>query len=66
MSKSHFAQRDVVRAIRSAQVAGVEVAVIEVKLADGVTIRICGPGGACDKTVNPWDEVLEPTPPIRP
>jgi hypothetical protein len=57
----------VIRAIKSAQAAGVEVAVVEVRLADGVTIRICGPRGApCQSNINPWDEVLEPDQTIHP
>jgi hypothetical protein len=67
MARRHFTQADVVRAIKSAQVAGVEVAVVEVRLADGVTIRICGPRGPDSQTnTNPWDGVLdEPDTPIR-
>jgi hypothetical protein len=61
-----FKQADVERAIRSAKGAGIEVAVVEVVTADGVTIRVsgkrvCGSG-------NPWDEVLtdEQDPKVRP
>jgi hypothetical protein len=66
MSRQHFTRGDVVRAIKSAQAAGVEVAVVEVRLADGVTIRICGPRGDCQQSLNPWDEVLEPDQTIHP
>ena len=52
--RNFFRQRDVTRAVRSAQAAGLAVGGVEVVTKDGTTIRIL----ATEKTSeNPWDEV---------
>ena len=57
MSKTHFRQGDVTRAIKSAQAAGVAVETVEVVTADGVTIRISGKREA--RNANPRDAEVE-------
>ena len=65
MSKTPFKQADVVRAVKSAQAAGLTVHVVEVVTSDGVTIRVSGPRSPCAAS-NPWDEVLdEQNPAVR-
>jgi hypothetical protein len=57
MSKTHFTQGDVTRAIKSAKAAGVNVETVEVVTPDGVTIRISGKREVCN--ANPWDVEVE-------
>jgi hypothetical protein len=52
-----FRQRDVVRAIRSAEAGGLAIGGVEVVTRDGTTIRILSKGAA-EHAANPWDAVL--------
>jgi hypothetical protein len=51
-----FKQKDVVRAMRSAEKGGLVIGHVEVVTKDGTTIRVFGPSGETPKSE--WDEAL--------
>jgi hypothetical protein len=51
-----FKQKDVVRAMRSAEAGGLAISGVEVVTKDGITIRVFGKD--VGRSANPWDEVL--------
>ena len=57
MTRVSFKQADVVRAVKSAQAAGLTVHVVEVVTPDGVTIRVSGPHCEESKTLAPADDL---------
>jgi len=52
-----FRQRDVVRAMRSAEAGGLAIGSVEVACKDGTVIRVLGKS-AENTATNPWDSVL--------
>ena len=50
-------QRDVVRAMRSAEAGGLAIGSVEVACKDGTIIRVLGKS-AENTATNPWDSVL--------
>jgi hypothetical protein len=52
-----FKQKDVVRAMRSAEKGGLAIGHVEVVTKDGTTIRVFGKS-AENTATNPWDSVL--------
>jgi hypothetical protein len=52
-----FRMRDVTRALKGAQAAGVEVARIEIETTGKITIVTGKPEGVQASDGNPWDEV---------
>jgi hypothetical protein len=55
--RNPFKQRDVTRAVRSAEAAGLAVDSVEVVTKDGVTIRVFGRDRSpVASNANPWDE----------
>jgi len=53
-----FKQKDVVRAMKSAEKGGLAIGHVEVVTKDGTTIRVFGKGATESATANPWDKVL--------
>ena len=56
---NNFRKNDVIRAIKSAEDAGVSVAGVEITCKDGTVIRVFGPDPDTSGTTNSWDEVLK-------
>jgi hypothetical protein len=52
-----FRQRDVVRAMKSAEAGGLAIGSVEVACKDGTIIRVFGKSAEIIAT-NPWDSVL--------
>jgi len=55
--RASFSQSDVTRALKAAEKAGQEVAVVRIEKATGDIVLTIGEGQASG--ANPWDEVLK-------